>query len=221
MQRFFDLILAVTAMLIISPLFLLVILILRFTGEGEIFFTQPRVGRFKKTIKIFKFATMMKNSPNMGTGTVTLKNDPRVLPFGRFLRKSKINELPQLINIITGDMSVIGPRPQTERCFQAFPKKSQDAIACVRPGLSGVGSIFFRNEENMLHDAENADRFYNEVIMPFKGELEEWYVQNQSATLYFKLILATLKALFSRKSAKEILNFDKKLKAPAELNKYV
>ena len=89
-----------------------VAIVLRLTGEGEVFFLQERVGKDGKPFKLYKFATMLKNSPNMGTGTVTLKHDPRVLPVGRFLRKTKINELPQLLNILIGDMSVVGPRPQ-------------------------------------------------------------------------------------------------------------
>jgi len=139
-----------------------------------------------------KFATMLKDSPNIGTGTITTRDDPRVLPFGKFLRSTKINELPQLLNILKGDMSVIGPRPQTQRCFDAFPARSQVEIVKVRPGLSGVGSIVFRGEEEMMADAEDADRLYDEVIMPYKGRLEEWYVANQSVRLYFLLIFLTV-----------------------------
>lgn len=178
--------------ILLSPVFIVTIIILRLTGEGEIFFSQSRIGMHGKEIKIFKFSTMLKNSPNTGAGTVTLKNDPRVLPFGKLLRKSKINELPQIFNILFGDMSIIGPRPQTKRCFDAFPLASQETIIQVRPGLSGVGSIYFRNEEDMLDDEDNADIFYNDVIMPFKGKLEEWYVENQSIWLYFVLIAATI-----------------------------
>ena len=140
---------------------------------------------------VWKFATMLKNSPSLGTGTVTLKDDPRVLPFGRFLRKSKINELPQLFNILNGTMSIIGPRPQTVRCFEAFPVKSQEAIKQVRPGLSGIGSIVFRDEEELMHADADPNGLYDNVIMPFKGELEEWYTQKQSLVAYFKLIILT------------------------------
>jgi lipopolysaccharide/colanic/teichoic acid biosynthesis glycosyltransferase len=122
---------------------------------------------------------MLKNSPAIGTGTVTIKNDPRILPIGHFLRKTKINELPQLLNILFGDMSVIGPRPQTQRCFDAFTATSQAAIVQVRPGLSGIGSIIFRDEENLLHGQADSVRFYDEVIAPYKGALEEWYVVHQ------------------------------------------
>ena len=98
---------------------------------------------------------------------------------GGFLRKTKINELPQLLNILKGDMSIIGPRPQTQRCFDAFTPAAQKAITRVLPGLSGIGSIMFRDEENMLHGHADARQFYDHVIAPYKGSLEEWYVNNQ------------------------------------------
>jgi lipopolysaccharide/colanic/teichoic acid biosynthesis glycosyltransferase len=188
MTRILDILFSSLALIVLSPLLIPTAFILRFTGEGEIFFRQQRVGKDGKMFGLLKFATMLKNSPNLGTGTVTLKHDPRVLPVGRFLRKTKLNELPQLINILKGDMSVIGPRPQTQRCFDAFPKESQDIIQKVRPGLSGIGSIVFRGEEDLMDSAEDADRFYDEVIMPYKGKLEEWYVAHQSPLLYLQLI---------------------------------
>ena len=142
MQRFFDIIFSLVAILILSPIFLITGVVLRLTGEGEVVYFQSRVGRYAESIQIIKFATMLKNSPNVGTGTVTLMNDPRILPVGRYLRKSKINELPQLFNVLRGDMSLIGPRPQTQRCFEAFPENLRAEIVAVRPGLSGLGSIF-------------------------------------------------------------------------------
>lgn len=199
MQRFFDIVFSIAAILVFSPLLFSTCIILRFTGEGEIFYKQKRVGRLGRSIEIIKFATMLKNSPNMGTGTVTLKKDPRVLPVGRVLRKSKINELPQLFNVLFGDMSLIGPRPQTPRCFHAFPEELRDTIVSVRPGLSGLGSIFFRNEELMLHDAEDAELFYDTVIMPYKGELEAWYAKQNSLGLYFMLILSTVYVVLTNK----------------------
>ena len=191
MQRFLDIVLSGIALLVLSPLLLPVVLILRLTGEGEVFFRQDRIGLHGKSFGLLKFATMLKNSPNVGTGTVTVKDDPRVLPFGRFLRKTKLNELPQLLNIFMGDMSIIGPRPQTRRCFDAFPPKSQAEIVKVRPGLSGIGSIVFRDEEELMHASKEPERFYDEVIMPYKGRLEEWYVANQGLRTYLASILAT------------------------------
>ena len=196
MQRFFDIVFSGMALVLLSPLLLPLIFILRMTGEGEIFFPQSRVGRGGKHFRLYKFATMLKNSPNMGTGTVTVKNDPRVLPMGGLLRKTKINELPQLINIFNGDMSVIGPRPQTQRCFDAFPLASQNEITKVRPGLSGIGSIIFRDEDDMMHVNNDPDKFYDEIVMPYKGSLEAWYVSNQNIFSYFSLIILTIWVVF-------------------------
>lgn len=193
MQRFFDIIFSSLALVVFSPFLIPVSIILKFSGEGEIFYIQQRVGKDGKMFGLLKFATMLKDSANIGTGTVTVKNDPRVLPIGKFLRKSKINELPQLLNIFLGDMSVIGPRPQTKRCFLAFPQSSQDAIMQVKPGLSGIGSIIFRDEESILDD-ESIDRlkFYDDVIAPYKGELEQWYVKHHNLYTYFMLIGLTV-----------------------------
>ena len=192
MQRLFDILLSGLALLVLSPLLVPIAIFLRLTGEGEVFFLQSRVGRDGKPFALYKFATMLKNSPSIGTGTVTLKNDPRILPAGKFLRKTKINELPQLLNILNGSMSIIGPRPQTQRCFDAFPARSQEAIVKVRPGLSGIGSIVFRDEEEIMHGHQDPNHFYDQVIMPYKGQLEEWYVQNQNLYTYFMLIGLTV-----------------------------
>jgi lipopolysaccharide/colanic/teichoic acid biosynthesis glycosyltransferase len=200
MTRIFDIFLASISLLILSPLLLPLAFALRLTGEGEIFFKQQRVGLNGEMFGLYKFATMLKDSPILGTGTVTVRDDPRVLPLGKFLRKTKINELPQLLNILFGDMSLIGPRPQTKRCFDAFPEASQSKIIKVRPGLSGIGSIIFRGEEDMMHASDNPDRFYDEVIMPYKGALEEWYVHNQSAVVYFKSIIVTVLVVMKSRS---------------------
>jgi lipopolysaccharide/colanic/teichoic acid biosynthesis glycosyltransferase len=197
MIRFFDILFSSLALLVLSPLLLVVMIILRFTGEGEVFFRQSRVGKDGKKFEVIKFATMLKASPHMGTGTVTIKNDPRILPMGRFLRKTKINELPQLINVFKGDMSIIGPRPQDQRCFDAFREEDKAEILKVRPGLSGIGAIYFRDEENLLQKAQgDMISFYDTVISPYKGRLEAWWVQKQSLTNYFLLIFLTLWVIF-------------------------
>jgi lipopolysaccharide/colanic/teichoic acid biosynthesis glycosyltransferase len=219
MQRFFDVLFSGIALVILSPLLLPLMFLLKFTGEGEIFFTQNRVGRGGKYFKLYKFSTMLKNSPNVGTGTVTVQNDPRILPMGGFLRRTKINELPQLINIFNGDMSVIGPRPQTQRCFDAFPLSAQNEIKKVRPGLSGIGSIIFRNEEHMMHANNDPDKFYDEMIMPYKGSLEDWYVSNQSVGSYFRLIGLTVWVILSSNSAPVWVIFKDLPEPPAGLKK--
>lgn len=201
MQRFFDVLFSALALLVFSPLLVPIAVLLRFTGEGEVFFLQERVGKDGMPFKLFKFATMLKNSPNIGTGTVTMKNDPRVLPMGQFLRQTKINELPQLLNIFLGDMSVVGPRPQTHRCFNAFPVDLQRVIVKVKPGLSGIGPIVFRGEEEILADHEGSVEFYDNVIAPYKGQVEAWYVDHQTMVTYFAVILVTVwVVLFSSSS---------------------
>jgi lipopolysaccharide/colanic/teichoic acid biosynthesis glycosyltransferase len=200
MIRLFDLLLSSLALVILLPLLLPIMLILKLSGEGEIFFLQERVGKHHEGFKLFKFATMLKDSPSIGTGTVTMKNDPRVLPIGKFLRKTKINELPQLLNIFLGHMSVIGPRPQTPRCFEAFPPESQDIIIQVQPGLSGIGPIVFRGEENILDGHTGTLDFYDNVIGPFKGEVEAWYSDKQNLGVYFALIFLTVWVVIFPKS---------------------
>ena len=195
-MRLIDIFLSLFVLLMFSPILLACILILRCTGEGEIFYTQIRIGKNNLPFKLYKFATMLKNSPNIGTGTITIENDPRVLPFGHFLRKSKINELPQLINILLGDMSVIGPRPLTPENNNLYSENVKDKLAKVRPGLSGVGSIIFRDEERFLTTQANSLEIYRDLITPFKGELEIWFVKNKSLKLYFLLIFLTILVVF-------------------------
>jgi lipopolysaccharide/colanic/teichoic acid biosynthesis glycosyltransferase len=170
------------------------------TGEGEIFFLQERIGKGGVKFKLFKFATMLRNSPGIGTGTVTVKNDPRILPMGNILRKTKINELPQLLNIFLGDMSVVGPRPQTQRCFDAYTLSQQEAIVQVPQGLSGIGSIIFRDEESLLHGQTDSVQFYDNVIAPYKGALEEWYVENQGLYTYAMCIFVTAWVVLFKRS---------------------
>ena len=153
MIRLFDFVLSGIALLFLSPLLLLVMLALRSSGEGEVFYRQQRVGRDGKMFGLLKFATMLKASPNMGTGVLTVKNDPRVLPVGRILRKTKINELPQLVNIFLGDMSVIGRRPLAKKHFDILSPATRSLLVNAKPGLSGIGSIVFRDEENILDHA--------------------------------------------------------------------
>ena len=191
-QRFIDIILSGIAILTLSPLLIPVILVLRFSGEREIFYGQDRIGFGGATFRVLKFATMKKNSPSLPGGTVTVKDDPRVLPFGKILRKTKINELPQLLNIFWGDMSFIGPRPLTRQTFSAYTNEVQQAIVTVKPGLSGIGSVIFRDEEALLDSTNDANKFYNNVIAPYKGQLECWFINHSSTRVYILLIFVTI-----------------------------
>jgi len=200
MERCLDIIFSGLALLLLSPLLVAIIIILKCSGEREVFFMQERVGRHGELFKLFKFATMLKDSPNLGTGTVTMRGDPRVLPVGKFLRKTKINELPQLLNIFFGDMSVIGPRPLTIQTFYSYSNITQDIIKEVRPGLSGVGSVIFRGEEDIMYGATASIDFYDNVIAPYKGALEEWFVSNKGLYIYFIAIFITIWAIFFPKT---------------------
>jgi lipopolysaccharide/colanic/teichoic acid biosynthesis glycosyltransferase len=200
MPRIFDVLLSILALLVLLPLFIPIVVILLLTGEHKVFYLQTRVGYKNKKFKIIKFATMLSNSANMGSGSLTLKNDPRVLPFGSFLRKTKINELPQILNIIIGDLSIVGPRPQMQVDFEKYSDDVQKKIYNLRPGLTGIGSIIFRDEESLISLAaenENPHDFYKRIISPYKGDLEMWYQENRTFILDFQLIFMTAWAIVS------------------------
>ena len=200
-KRLLDLGIAITASLMLLPLFVPTIIVLRLTGEGEIFYLQERIGYKNSRFKIWKFATMLKNSLEIGTGSITLENDFRVTKFGKLLRKTKINELPQIYNVIKGDISIIGPRPVLEQDWKLYPDSVINKIYNVKPGLTGIGSIIFRDEESLISSVKNEDYhgFYKSVIAPYKGKLEMWYQENKSISLDLKLIILTaLVILFPR-----------------------
>lgn len=195
-KRFFDIIVSFLVMLLLAPLLLPIMAGLLITGEGEVWYKQKRVGFKNKPFLIWKFATMLKNSSKMAGGIITIKKDPRITPMGGFLRKSKINELPQLINIFKGDMSFVGPRPLMPISFATYTKDVQEVIYNVKPGLTGIGSIVFRDEEQLMTEVkqkgEDTWAFYSTKIYPFKGNLELWYQKNRSFTLDLQLILITI-----------------------------
>jgi lipopolysaccharide/colanic/teichoic acid biosynthesis glycosyltransferase len=192
MQRFFDIFFSLIVLIFLSPFFLILILILKLTGEGEVFFTQNRIGQHLKPFRLYKFVTMEKNSPNVSSGTITIKNDPRILPVGKFLRKAKINELPQLINVLFGDMSLVGPRPLTSQTFNLYDSRHKKIITKVKPGLSGIGSVIFRNEEDLLHNEIKGPEFYKKTISQYKGLVEVWYINHANLKNYFKIIFITI-----------------------------
>jgi lipopolysaccharide/colanic/teichoic acid biosynthesis glycosyltransferase len=191
-KRIIDILIACLALIMLSPILIPVIIILLFTGEHEVFYFQKRVGYKNQLFDIWKFATMLKNSPNIGTGEITLRNDPRVMPFGSFLRKTKINEIPQIINVFRGEMSIVGPRPLMEVSFKKYNYEVQHKIYNSKPGMTGIGSIIFRDEESLV-SAQTGDhmKYYEDYIFPYKGSLEMWYQQNASIFTDFKIIFLT------------------------------
>jgi lipopolysaccharide/colanic/teichoic acid biosynthesis glycosyltransferase len=191
-KRLLDILLSGVALAVFAIPLLLIMLVLRFTGEGDVWFFQERVGLDGRRFKVYKFATMRRDSEWTGSKDITMRNDPRVLPFGRFLRKTKVNELPQVINIFIGDMSVVGWRPLMPKSFAYYPQHIQEQIVHMKPGLTGVGSIVFRDEEAITARANKPpQRVYQEDIAPYKGELELWYQRHQSLWLDLKIIALT------------------------------
>lgn len=191
MTRLLDIIFSAVAIAILLPFMLPVMLILKCTGEHDVFYRQTRIGLDGKPFGVLKFATMLRNSPNMAGGVLTQKDDPRVLPFGKFLRKTKINELPQIVNILVGDMSFVGPRPQAKPHYEIYSDRVKSVIDKLRPGLTGIGSLVFRDEEKLLDAAQDRNAFYVNVIAPYKGELEIWYSKHRNIGTYFLLMFMT------------------------------
>lgn len=199
MYQFFkrgsDIVSSGIALLLLSPLLIPIVIGLKLTGEGYIFYFQERVGYKNKLFDIYKFATMLKDSVNMSGGLITTKGDSRITPMGGFLRKSKINELPQLLNIFFGHMSVVGPRPVMQKSFEAYPIDVQKVIYNAKPGLTGIGSLVFRDEEELITEVRDKGgdtwSFYKDTIYPHKGQLEKWYQDHQSFWIDIKIIFAT------------------------------
>lgn len=192
MTRFFDILFSGIAIILLFPFMIPIMVGLKLTGEHDIFYCQERIGKGGKPFKVVKFATMLRDSPNLPGGLITMDKDPRILPMGNFLRKTKINELPQLINIFIGQMSVIGYRPFAPKHYDLYSDDVKNQIKKIVPGLSGIGSVVFRNEEEILHSVENRENFHDNIITPYKGRLECWYVQHRGIVNYFKLIICTV-----------------------------
>lgn len=221
MIRFFDILFSGLAIIILLPFMIPIMIGLKLTGEHDIFYKQTRIGKDGKPFGVLKFATMLRNSPNMAGGVLTQKNDPRILPMGKFLRKTKINELPQLVNIFIGQMSVIGPRPQAKAHYDLYSDEVKAAIDTVAPGLSGLGSVAFRDEEDLLNAVSDRDKFHDTVIAPYKGALEVWFVQHRSVAVYFKLIWLTVLAVLKPSSKAWRKAFKDLPLVPAELEQYI
>ena len=190
-KRLFDFFLSFMALCILLPVFVIVVIVLLLTGEHEVFYYQKRVGKSARPFYIWKFATMLKNSEKIGTGSLTVRNDTRVTSVGHILRKTKINELPQIINVLLGSMSIVGARPLLQSEYDAYSQDVQQKVYQSKPGITGIGSIVFRDEEKILSQGGDPKEIYKTKISPYKGELELWYQQNISFWVDFKIIILT------------------------------
>ena len=191
-KRFFDIVFSLVAIIILLPVFIPVIILLLLTGEHEVFYKQDRVGYKNRIFKILKFATMLKNSPNMGDGDITKRGDPRITAVGKLLRQSKLNELPQVFNIFLGDMSFVGPRPLMKVGFDRYSDEMKSKVYNAQPGLTGIGSIVFRDEELIITQSNlPPHECYRDIILPYKGALEVWYKQHQNFFTDFMILFLT------------------------------
>lgn len=193
-KRLFDLLCAGIGLLLLSPLLAVVAVWVKLDSPGPVMFRQERVGRFGRTFRIHKFRTMRVDAPKLGP-QITVGDDARITRSGRWLRASKVDELPQLWDVLRGAMSMVGPRPEVPRYVAMYPAELREVVLSVRPGITDPASLSFRNESELLARAEDPEREYVEVVMPMKLRLAADYVRNASLGGDIRLILATLGAI--------------------------
>jgi len=194
MKRVFDIFFSLIGLLISLPLFAVVGILIKIDSTGPVFFRQERIGRNFERFAIFKFRTMVLDAEKKGL-SITSNTDKRVTRVGKILRKLKMDELPQLINVLRGDMSLVGPRPEVERYVELY-KKDYREILKVRPGITDVSSILYRDEEGVLGDQADPESYYVRVVLPQKIKLSQEYLKKSSFSHDVKLILKTLFRVF-------------------------
>ena len=195
LKRITDIFISLFGLIILSPLFLIIAIIIKTESPGPVFFRQVRVGKDEIKFQIFKFRTMKINSENNGPN-ITVKDDKRITPLGNYLRKYKLDELPQLINVLSGDMSLVGPRPEVPKFVDLYPDPIKKKVFSVRPGITDPASIIFRNENELLAQIPDPEKYYTENIMPEKLRYYVEYIENRNFLLDFNIIVNTLKSVF-------------------------
>lgn len=197
LKRVFDVTAALAGLLILSPLFAAIELLIKLTSPGPVFYHAARVGRYGKPFTLYKFRSMVVGAQRLGPA-ITAQGDPRVTRIGRFIRRTKLDELPQLLNVLKGDMSLVGPRPEDPR-YVALYTPDQRAILSVRPGMTSAASLAYRHEEALL-SGTNWERFYRDDVMPRKLAVDLEYMQHANLLTDIGLIIRTLLALFRKMS---------------------
>jgi lipopolysaccharide/colanic/teichoic acid biosynthesis glycosyltransferase len=190
LKRLVDLTVAAAGLVLLAPLLLVVALLVRLTSPGPVFFRQERIGRGFRPFHIYKFRSMVQDAPAKGS-SVTFGADPRITRVGRFLRATKLDELPQLINVLLGDMSLVGPRPEVRKYVEMF-RADYEEVLRVRPGVTDPASIKFRHEAELLGRAADPEREYVERILPEKLRLAKDYVRQSSFWYDIVIILRTI-----------------------------
>ncbi len=199
-KRLFDLTLASLALLLLSPLLLLFAVWIKLDSPGPVFFRQERVGRFGVPFRIHKFRTMAHDPAQRGP-QITVGSDPRITRVGRWLRDHKLDELPQLIDVLQGSMSLVGPRPEVPRYVALYPAALRDKVLSVRPGITDLASIEFRDENALLSKAADPEAEYIEVVLPAKLRYAAEYVDHATLGTDLRLMILTLRALVMRERA--------------------
>jgi len=194
MIRFFDILLSFLGLIVLTPFFFIISLLIICTTKGSVFYLQQRVGKNQKDFTLYKFRTMKKDAYKKGLLTVGEK-DARITNIGYFLRKYKLDELPQLLNVLIGQMSLTGPRPEVRKYVDMY-NDEQKKVLQVRPGITDFASIEFRNENQLLAQSENPEKYYIEEIMPKKLIINLKYIENQSLKTYFQILFLTAKLVF-------------------------
>jgi lipopolysaccharide/colanic/teichoic acid biosynthesis glycosyltransferase len=198
MKRLFDIVIAFGALVCLSPLFLIVAILIKLDSPGPIFFKQQRIGKRFRPFQILKFRTMVNGSASKGR-SITAGNDPRITRVGWFLRKSKIDELPQLINVLRGNMTFVGPRPEVPQYVEMF-RSDYEEILRIRPGITDLASLKYRDEAALLGRAENPEAEYVGRVLPDKIILGKEYIKKSSLLFDLSLIFRTFLRLFDRVS---------------------
>ncbi|MHA7608224.1 sugar transferase [Elizabethkingia meningoseptica] len=196
MKRIFDIVSSSIGLILLSPIFLLLAIWIKLDSKGPVFYKQLRVGKLGKDFKILKFRSMRQGADKKGLITIGGR-DPRVTRSGYYIRKYKLDEMPQLINVFIGDMSIVGPRPEVRKYVDLYTEE-QLRVLSVKPGITDIASIKYRNENELLEESKTPDQMYIEVIMPDKLKYNLEYIDKQSFIYDLKLILLTFKEIFVR-----------------------
>ena len=194
-KRIFDLVFVIPGLIILSPVLLVIALIIKFKDGGDVLFKQVRVGKSGENFEVLKFRTMVLNAEALGD-KVTTGDDPRITPIGHVLRKYKLDELPQLINVLKGEMSLVGPRPEVPEYVEFYSDEVRNIVLSVPPGMTDRASIEFVNENELLSGSKDPVNDYKNKVLPIKLDYYVDYVENRSLYLDFSLIIKTIIAIF-------------------------
>jgi lipopolysaccharide/colanic/teichoic acid biosynthesis glycosyltransferase len=196
-KRISDCLLAAMGLILALPLMAVIAVLIKLDSPGGVFFAHERVGRYGRKFKVLKFRTMVQDAPKLG-GAITAGHDPRITRIGRLLRLTKLDELPQLWNVLKGEMSLVGPRPEVERYVQLWEPELRELVLSVRPGITGLTQIRYRHEERLLTQQPDPEKYYREVLLPLKLASDAEYARRRSLLFDFYLLLRTFLALFQR-----------------------